>query len=367
MKSPAKKIGDIQRLRGFAVLLTVFAHMPLTTGIFAWFKLPSPFWVGVPLFFVISGYVITISTEKYIFNPLSFYIRRLCRILPVLLISIGITLIMAYFTKDVQFYGTYPNILVTVTYMILFISNFSRMFDRSVKMVLSLLGLWSISTEEQFYLFFPLTYLLPSKKIRILLVVGIWFLWGVILRLLTFCYLNTNQNKIVSILKILMQNNGFRYDLILLGMLISYLSLRIPPRRSLFYLCLTFTLLYPEFSHYESYNTILYFIFAASLVSIVVIAKEDKDIIFTEIPLIRTFLDYLGKRSYTIYVMHFQVLALIGYLLQRVEFNFKHPYLYSWALMLGSIPFLLLIELIHRYIEMPVIAWGKAYTSQNSI
>lgn len=154
MKTPAKKIGDIERLRGFAVLLTVFAHMPLATEIFVQNKVPSPFWVGVPLFFVISGYVITISTEKYTFNPLSFYIRRLCRILPVLLLSIGITLIMAYLTKDVQFYGTYPNILVTVGYMMLFIYNFS-VFDGSLQIVLSLIGLWSISTEEQFYLFFP--------------------------------------------------------------------------------------------------------------------------------------------------------------------------------------------------------------------
>lgn len=214
---------------------------------------------------------------------------------------------------------------------------------------------------------FSITYLLPSKKTRILLVVGICFLWGVALRLLTFGYLNTSENKIVPILKLLMQSNGFRYDLILLGMLISYLNLRIPPRRSLFYVCLAFTLMYPLFLQYEIYNTILYFLFAASLLSIVALAKEDKDIIFTEIPLISKVLDYLGKRSYTIYVMHFQVIALISYLLQRVEFNFKHPYLYNWALMLGSIPFLLLIELIHRYIEMPVIAWGKAYTSQNSI
>lgn len=108
------KIGDIERLRGFAVLMTVFAHMPLITSIFKWAAIPSPLWIGVPLFFVISGYVITISVEKYTYTVYNFYVRRICRILPVLLVSILITLFMAFFTGDAQFYGTYPGIISTI-------------------------------------------------------------------------------------------------------------------------------------------------------------------------------------------------------------------------------------------------------------
>jgi hypothetical protein len=56
--------------------------------------------------------------------------------------------------------------------------------------------------------------------------------------------------------------------------------------------------------------------------------------------------------------MHFQVLSLLGYVLQRFAINFTHPQLYSVGLTVLSIPFLLVIEVLHQRVERPGIRMG---------
>src|SRR4051812_13421572 len=99
----SSKINDIQQLRGLAVLLSVLGHMPLATGFAMSLGVASPFWVGVPLFFVISGYVITVSTSRYRFSAVRFYIRRFFRIFPILLITLLLAMALSVLTRDRQF------------------------------------------------------------------------------------------------------------------------------------------------------------------------------------------------------------------------------------------------------------------------
>ncbi len=86
-------LADIDGLRALAVLAVVFFHL----------KIPgfSGGYVGVDIFFVISGFLISGSIRDQIntgrFNFSAFYIRRIRRLLPAVLATVIITTVVAYF------------------------------------------------------------------------------------------------------------------------------------------------------------------------------------------------------------------------------------------------------------------------------
>ena len=98
MDSKIKYRPDIDGLRGIAVLLVVFYHFE---KIFLETKIFQGGFVGVDIFFVISGYLISslLFRELKISKKISFhdfYVRRIKRILPVLSVVIIFTLITTY-------------------------------------------------------------------------------------------------------------------------------------------------------------------------------------------------------------------------------------------------------------------------------
>ena len=154
---------EIDGLRAIAVLLVVLYHLeiPFITGGF----------IGVDVFFVISGYLITSILLKDIKNNeyslLRFYERRIKRILPALFAVITISLVAAWFIlfpADFKYFGR------SVAATTIFISNFlfhdeSGYFEVSARLV-PLLHTWSLAVEEQFYILFPL-YLFAIKKLNV--------------------------------------------------------------------------------------------------------------------------------------------------------------------------------------------------------
>jgi len=126
--------------------------------------------IGVDIFFVISGYLITtlILKEIYKTNQFSFkyfYERRIRRILPVLLFVTIVTSIISYFILI-------PDSLVDFGKSILSIISFSSNFyfwitggkygDES-ELLRPLLHTWSLSVEEQFYILFPIFLIIVIK------------------------------------------------------------------------------------------------------------------------------------------------------------------------------------------------------------
>ena len=151
---------DIDGLRALAVLLVVSFHA-------------FPMWVkggfiGVDIFFVISGYLISSIILKDIQNGkffLSiFYERRIKRILPSLIVVLISTLILGrLFLVQEDFLRLTKHIAGGST----FISNFlllseSGYFDDAAYSK-PLLHLWSLAIEEQFYLFCPFFFMIFSK------------------------------------------------------------------------------------------------------------------------------------------------------------------------------------------------------------
>ena len=144
---------EIDGLRAFAVLPVILFH--------AGFETFSGGFVGVDVFFVISGYLITtiiiseLAEKK--FSLVEFYERRTRRILPVLffimLVCVPFSWVLLPPSQLISFFKS----LVAVP---LFISNFffwqeGGYFDVAAELK-PLLHTWSLAVEEQFYVFFPL-------------------------------------------------------------------------------------------------------------------------------------------------------------------------------------------------------------------
>jgi len=145
---------DIDGLRGVAVLSVVLYHLGFSRGLSGGF-------VGVDVFFVISGYLITGILQRELesgrMSLAEFYNRRVRRIFPALFVVYLFCLIgsaFVLFPRQVQGVG------LDVLRSLAFVSNiaFARAggyFDQSSKGSL-LLHTWSLSVEEQFYIGLPL-------------------------------------------------------------------------------------------------------------------------------------------------------------------------------------------------------------------
>ncbi|MFI2811640.1 acyltransferase family protein [Microbulbifer sp. JSM ZJ756] len=153
---------DIDGLRALAVLPVVFAHagLPGFSGGF----------VGVDVFFVISGYLITGILVREIrqgrFSLADFYERRARRILPALFTVLSATTLASWLVLPPDLLEGYArSVLATV----FFVSNFwfwrssGDYFGASAEWE-PLLHTWSLAVEEQFYVFFPLLLCLLARR-----------------------------------------------------------------------------------------------------------------------------------------------------------------------------------------------------------
>ena len=144
---------EIDGLRAVAVMAVIFFH--------AQFPFFSGGYVGVDIFFVISGYLITSiileERDAGTFTIFAFYERRVRRILPALFLVIFCTIPFAWMWISPSQLKEFAKSLIAVT---LFSSNFQFWSESgyfaAVAAEKPLLHTWSLAIEEQFYLFFPI-------------------------------------------------------------------------------------------------------------------------------------------------------------------------------------------------------------------
>ena len=166
---------DIDGLRCVAVLSVLLYHIQNQL-------LPGGF-VGVDIFFVISGFLITriikCDLENENFNISRFYARRIRRIFPALFTVLFCTLIVAVLALEPD---TFVRFTENFRYAALQLSNFKfaqqlGYFDAGNELS-PLLHTWSLGVEEQFYLIWPALLLLSfrylkEKSIFLLVVIGV--------------------------------------------------------------------------------------------------------------------------------------------------------------------------------------------------
>lgn len=154
---------DIDGLRAIAVLAVLGFH--------AFPEAVKGGFIGVDIFFVISGYLITgillASLDQARFSLATFYARRIRRIFPALLLVLATTLAAGWFLLLTE---EYRQLARHVTGGAGFLSNIllwreSGYFD-NIAETKPLLHLWSLGVEEQFYILWPLL-LWASWKLRL--------------------------------------------------------------------------------------------------------------------------------------------------------------------------------------------------------
>ncbi|CDN52552.1 Lipopolysaccharide modification acyltransferase [Neorhizobium galegae bv. officinalis bv. officinalis str. HAMBI 1141] len=165
---------EIDGLRAIAVVPVILFHAGLS-----WF---SGGFVGVDVFFVISGYLITGIIMKEVlsgdFSFLRFYERRFRRIAPAFIVVLLFCMILTWvFLLPAELVSFYWSLIYSCVFSAnIFFRGEAGYFETASELK-PLLHVWSLSVEEQFYLVFPIALVLLSKfgrhKVLVFLAVGI--------------------------------------------------------------------------------------------------------------------------------------------------------------------------------------------------
>ena len=298
---------NINSSRALAVLLVFLFHLNL--------DLFSGGFIGVDIFFVISGYVISLSLFKLANDNngnnflIKFYSKRLLRILPAL---IFLSIILVVLCDNILIDSHYYEFFKSIFYSNLFVSNFYFWdqfgyfgLENSFK---PMLHTWSLSIEAQIYIFIPfLIYLIYKKYIKsVLILIGIFSFFSIFLAniyidrpfvyffpifriheffigIIVFVYLDYwGKNKL---------NSKFVY----LGLLLIILS----------------SLFLNKSTNFPGFNSIF------PVMGIALIILSEKNLFFTKYKII----NFYGDISYSFYLYHWPIIVLYKYIFFKINLN----------------------------------------------
>ncbi len=158
---------DIDALRGYAILFVVLYHANFE--LFNDYIFPGGF-IGVDIFFVITGFLITtILLEEYnnnkSINLLNFYERRVRRLIPALLVIILLGTILSYFVLDpTKLKHFSESVFASLGFTAnIYFHYFGNIYGTETALMKPLLHLWSLGVEEQFYIILPVGLLIVLK------------------------------------------------------------------------------------------------------------------------------------------------------------------------------------------------------------
>lgn len=322
---------DVQGLRAIAVLAVLAYHT--NSG---WMKAG---FVGVDVFFVISGFIITaLLTERAIKVELgAFYLSRIKRILPAYFVMLTIVCMVSailFLPDDFEFFRNSlksASLFFSNHYFADFGSYFAPKADE-----LPLLHTWSLAIEMQFYLFFPLLVICLPKGLRLpvftILALGL-FAWSGFRTLEDkhdFLYFSLiariPEFMVGAVVALVMCNRRLNPQVSsALGVLGAIL------------LALSFTMI--ERQAFPGFWSILPCLGAG----LVIAARRGPVSALLSTPL----MVWIGGISYSLYLWHWPVLALVRYYTGQYELT-------SAGLLVFACCSLALAWLSYRYVEIPV-------------
>ena len=330
--------GDIDGLRAIAVISVMMYHFsvwPFTGG-----------FVGVDVFFVISGYLITGGILKenshHDFSFSEFYTRRARRLFPALLSTIAISYAVAFLAFSPT---DFEKMSASTVFALTGISNFyfwmSADYFDSASILKPLLHTWSLSVELQFYLVWPIAIILLAKLGRIAVATGVILLTaaGFALSLYAIMYDSTGAYYLTQYrfwefaaggLAFLFRRSDFFNRLSSLHGLICLMGIAL--------------VLYPVFTYststtFPGLNAIM-----PVIGSMMIILSGDRTLggnVLASRPA-----SYIGEISYSLYLVHWPVVVFSQYILVK-EFSGASGLLLIAASFVLAIP-------MHRFIEKPL-------------
>jgi len=288
---------DIQILRGLAILFVVLFHLDISA-------FQSGF-LGVDVFFVISGYLMAVIYKN---DVLMFYRRRALRILPAYYVAVTVTIVASIIIVKPN---EYNQIINQAIYADLFASNIGYWMQNSYfskREFNPLLHLWSLGVEIQYYLIVPFLFYILRRHIA--------YFYIILLGSLLLC---------VQIINISPKTSFFMMPLRVWEFLIGYgvaayvkdygyaLNEKIRQRISFFCLIIIFSI--PLFSVKESFSFVSghpgLFALIITLASGIIIAFGMTQSFEESFP--GTLLEFVGKYSYSIYIIHYPLIVLYSY------------------------------------------------------
>ena len=310
---------EIDGLRAIAVISVIIYHLNEN-----W--LPGGF-LGVDIFFVISGFLITgiIITEiqQNSFSFKQFYTRRIKRIYPAF---ITVMALVSFIASAIFIYNDFNKLRKTIELAIAFLSNFylgltQGYFDLSANENPAL-HIWSLAVEEQYYLIFPLILILAYKKFREIKVLFI------ITLILFFILLSTSFIPASFYKEVLHQPNiyylsNLRFPELLVGSLLAiYHNLSASKQASNVIAILSTLLL---FSCLFLMNNNIAFIPGVTLIlpciftALIIHTTSQNNII--KLCLSNKAIVFIGKISYSLYLYHWIFIALAYYITGEKQIN----------------------------------------------
>lgn len=339
---------EIDGLRAIAVLSVVIAHAN-----HQW--LPSGF-LGVDVFFVISGFLITqiISQEMQqgTFSFLDFYKRRAKRLLPALLTVLSTTTVVAYFLFLKQDFIEYiKSLFASLLFSAnLFFAKGVGYFDVSSQEK-PLLHLWSLSVEEQFYFIFPVILLIAIKFVRSKLAWVILALIGISLLSKFVPFLNLEQYYLPHIRA---------YEL-LIGSLFALLVPRVLPNWLQWFALaniILFMILPSELFTFGG-GYIERVIICISTALLLWNTSHSTEQLTPSKLLSYKFFVFFGLISYSLYLWHWVILAFLRYAYMDAQL----PY---YLIVVAIISSIVLAYCTYKFIENP-IRKIKVFTTKHFI
>lgn len=347
---------NLNGLRFIAAFMVIFSHLELNKsylGIANFFQeIKHLGRLGVSLFFVLSGFLITflLLKEKERNSTISyrnFYIRRILRIWPLYYFIVILSLfVLPYFSffDIANFQIDLKNPFEYLKVILLFVFFLPNLLIQ-IKLIPFATQTWSIGTEEQFYLIWPWV-INNAKKLKLLFIVLI-IGYNVILYLIE---MNFFQNLPYSnIIKGFMQL--FQLDALTIGALAAYLLyikhsvLKFFAYTPLFVISIVSTITIIVFNVEISFgNSVLYaFHFGVIILSLVYNPKL-KNLLENRV------FNYLGKISYGLYMYH-QILIVF-----TINVLLKLNIINNYLIYILSIILTIIISAIsYRYFETPFL------------
>ncbi len=342
-----KRIESLDYLRGYAAFTIMIYHYLSWSDYhgFFYFFLGKLGYYAVEVFYILSGFALTVVYEKRSFFKKTelkkFYLKRAFRIFPLLWFCIILTLVLRRELPDLE------RLLINLTGL------FSvYQIDQYIA-----IGSWSIGNELFFYLCFPIL-ISVQKKWHIISVICLLLIPFAIIALGEYSFIDIGFNWKVFI------NPLNHLVLFYFGILLRISRVQISTWWSYLIIFIFFVsfLFIPFSQRQDAVLGLARFYNSGLMILLVLVFASFKP---SGTNKLNKFSKHLGKVSYSLYLLHPLVWGSIGFVYNQMEFNLLDSYA-SIRIILSVIISLIFSTMIYNWLEVRFIELGKRFIAKRS-